>query len=44
MKQLEDGESSKGEKAEFRLAVDLIFQTYPDQILPRLEQLSLVSK
>ncbi len=44
VKQLEDGESSKGEKAEFRLAVDLIFQTYPDQILPRLEQLSLVSK
>ncbi|MBY0452245.1 MAG: iron-regulated protein frpA, partial [Bdellovibrionaceae bacterium] len=44
LKQLEEGETSKGEKAEFRLAVDLVFQTYPDQILKHLEQLSLVSR
>lgn len=44
VKQLEEGQSSKGEKAEFRLAVDLIFQAHPDQILPHLQQLTLVSK
>jgi hypothetical protein len=44
LNQLELGESTNGEKAQFRLAVDLVFQTYPDQILKHLEQLSLVSR